>query len=64
MLAERRTHAAAPLRDLSVPESLRLRRRRGRAIYLLALLTDRRGKQSAPSATERVTAQAAHTLPS
>ena len=47
MPVERRPHAAAPLSDLSAADSLRLRRRYGRAAYLLALFTGRRNKQFA-----------------
>lgn len=42
MLASRPMVAAKPLRDLPVTESLRLRRRQGRASYLIALFTERR----------------------
>jgi hypothetical protein len=70
MLIARRQHAAAPLCDLNLTESLRLRRRHGRTAYLLALLTERRGKRDdaarfgAQAHPERATAQAARTLPS
>jgi hypothetical protein len=49
MLDERRPRAATPLCDLSVIEALRLRRRQGRAAYLIALFTERRGTQLAAS---------------
>ena len=64
MLVERRPNAAAPLCDLSVPESLRLRRRHGRGAYLVALFTERRSKRAATTTTGRVTSQTVRTLPS
>lgn len=45
MFVERRSREIMPLCDRSATESLRLRRRHGRASYLLALFTERRGKQ-------------------
>jgi hypothetical protein len=63
MLVERRQPAAAPIRGLSPTASLRLRRRHGRAAYLLALLTDRR--HTAPAGHGQAAhTQAARTLPS
>ena len=67
MLIARRPHVAAPLCDLSVTESLRLRRGHGRAAYLFALFTERRIKHSAaPQPAEQTQARRsdARTLPS
>jgi hypothetical protein len=67
MPIERRTQFAAPLSDLSAADSLRLRRRHGRAAYLLALLTGRRNKQLAvpqPVAQPQARRINAGTLPS
>ncbi|MFN8536123.1 MAG: hypothetical protein U0232_01430 [Thermomicrobiales bacterium] len=66
MLVERRPNAAAPLCNLSATDSLRLRRRHGRAAYLVALFTERRSKRVAtePARAGRTPAQAARTLPS
>ena len=47
MVAERRPVAATPLCNLSVTESLRLRRRQGRASYLVDLFTERRARGAA-----------------
>jgi hypothetical protein len=67
MLIECRPHTAAPLSDLSAADSLRLRRRYGRAAYLLALLSGRRNKQlAAPQPVDQPQARCvnAGTLPS
>jgi hypothetical protein len=67
MLVERRPHAAAQLSDLSAADSLRLRRRHGRAAYLLALFAGRRSKRlavSQPAGQAQVKRINAGTLPS
>ena len=65
MLAQRRAPMSAPLCDLRVTDSLRLRRRQGRASYLIALFTERRAKsvtQPAPSGQEQGAAHASKAL--
>ena len=66
MLAERRLQATAPLCDLGLTDSLRLRRRHGRATYLVALFTERLSKHAAATRPARAgrSTQAARTLPS
>ena len=70
MLVERRPRAATPLCDLNITESLRLRRRQGRATYLVALFTERRGKQPPvpapiePGRADRANSRATRSLPS